>query len=118
MTLLRATSEEPGPRAMQHDCDCIQQICHRSVAIHPIDPRFLFPSLAVGCVGGQDLLESESPVAGGVGVPVGKGLHPALKQRALDNVAGERRGRHVESRVSQLTREWKEVVRLSGWNTR
>jgi hypothetical protein len=53
-------------------------------------------------VGGQ-LLESESPVAGGIGVPVGERGEPALEPWALDNVTGERRGRHFESRVSQLT---------------
>lgn len=57
-------------------------------------------------VGGQDLLESESPVAGGIGVPVGERGEPALEPWALDDVTGERRGRHFESRVSQLTWVW------------
>lgn len=55
---------------------------------------------------GQDLLESESSVAGGIGVPVGEGSHPALEPWALDDVTGERRSRHFESRVSQLTWVW------------
>lgn len=57
-------------------------------------------------VGGQELLESESPVAGGIGVPVGERGEPALEPWALDDVTGERRGRHFESRVSQLTWVW------------
>lgn len=39
--------------------------------------------------------QSELPVAGGVAVPVGERLHPALEPRALGDVGGERRGRHV-----------------------
>ena len=57
-------------------------------------------------VRGQELLESESPVAGGIGVPVGERGEPALEPWALDDVTGERRGRHFESRVSQLTWVW------------
>jgi hypothetical protein len=38
--------------------------------------------------------QTELPVAGGVAVPVGERLHPALQPRALHDVGGERRGRH------------------------
>jgi hypothetical protein len=54
-------------------------------------------------VGGQELLESETSVAGGIGVPVGERSQPTLEPWALDDVTGEGRGRHFESRVSRLT---------------
>lgn len=50
--------------------------------------------------GGQELLQSEASVAGGIGVPLGDGGHPALEPWALDDVVGDRRGRHFDSRES------------------
>lgn len=38
--------------------------------------------------------QAELPVARGIAVPVGEGLHPALQPRALHDVGGERRRRH------------------------
>lgn len=86
-----------------------KRICHRCAT--NLTSQFpIWVSIAHGRgvvdVGGQDLLESESPVAGGIGVPVGERGEPALEPWALDDVTGERRGRHFESRVSQLTWVW------------
>jgi hypothetical protein len=44
--------------------------------------------------GGGWLPQSEFPVAGSVGVPLGEWHHPALEPWALDNVVGERRSGH------------------------
>lgn len=44
---------------------------------------------------GCSVPQAELPVAGGVGVPVGEGLHPALEPRALHDHGGERRRGHV-----------------------
>lgn len=46
----------------------------------------------VGCEG--CLLQSESPVAGGVGVPLGNRHQPAVQPWPLDDVVGERRTGH------------------------
>jgi hypothetical protein len=49
----------------------------------------------VGLLGNQVIeSQSEFPVAGSVGVPLGKWHHPALEPWALDNVVGERRSGH------------------------
>jgi hypothetical protein len=120
-TLPRTISERPGLQA-----NSTQPRSH-SKDVPPVRDEFDQPipsivSIALGRdvidIGGQELLESESPVAGGIGVPVGEGGEPALEPWALDDVTGERRGRHFESRVSQLTWVWWRVERLSDWNTR
>lgn len=94
---------------IRYNCDRTQRICHR-YATNLTSQFPILVSIARGRgvvdVGGQDLLESESPVTGGIGVPVGERCEPALEPWALDDVTGERRGRHFESRVSQLTWVW------------
>jgi hypothetical protein len=91
------------PGQIRHDCDRIQMTCHLSATIWPGQFPILVSMTRGRVVGGQELLESETSVAGGIGVPVGERSQPTLEPWALDDVTGERRGRHFESRVSQLT---------------
>jgi len=68
--------------------------CH---SLHPMHPKYppniqFQPSFSdsAGC----SVPEAELPVAGGVGVPVGEGLDPALEPWALHNGGGEGRRGH------------------------
>jgi hypothetical protein len=76
---------------------------HRPCSPHAVSPsirtlRYLHSSMhrssaSSSGIGGA-VPQTELPVAGGVAVPVGERLHPALQPRALHDVGGERRGRH------------------------
>ena len=82
------------------------------VAVCPVVFRSLAVNQGMKAWRGRELLQSESPVAGGVGVPVGERSHPALEPWALDNVVGDRRGRHFGSRLSRRLGELEKAIRL------
>ncbi|KAF2127359.1 mitochondrial carrier [Dothidotthia symphoricarpi CBS 119687] len=63
--------------------------------VHPRQPVAVFHSrMATRLVLQGAVPQAELPVAGGIAVPVGERLDPALEPRALQDVGGERGGRH------------------------
>jgi hypothetical protein len=82
-------SVSSGPCASQHALFC--------QSVHPMHPRNAPDIQSQGSSSdpaGCSVPEAELPVAGGVDVPVGEGLDPALQPWALHNGGGEGRRGH------------------------
>ena len=62
--------------------------------MHPTHPPNIQLQSSGSTSTGCSVPQAELPVAGGVGVPVGEGLHPALEPWALHDGGGERRRGH------------------------
>lgn len=69
--------------------------CPRRIQLHPTHALNSLSKLVSTVRAGCSVPQTELPVAGGVGVPVGEGLHPALEPWALHDGGGERRRGHV-----------------------
>lgn len=68
------------------------QPIHSQPVLSPLPSSSMYAS--IGFPRESFVPQSELPVAGSVGVPVGQRLDPALEPRALGDVGGEGRGRH------------------------
>lgn len=68
---------------------CASHKPHFAIQCIRPSPNIPLQSSSSNC-SGCSVPQAELPVAGGVGVPVGEGLHPALEPWALHNGGGER----------------------------
>jgi hypothetical protein len=82
-----------SPRGASHR-PCTPYPVSPSIRTLPSSPQLHSHSSARSSHIGGAVPQTELPVAGGVAVPVGERLHPALQPRPLHDVGGERRGRH------------------------